>query len=130
MEYTFAGWLHVRDYGEAMDVLMLDTGHRDYYNGDPLAKRLQDELDLPCTASVRYYITKSSMTLEQAQEAYIRQYYRYGDVDAKYIDRYSEITGYLWTDEELNVGGHDLLSELRTYGGKYLILVVEVGDTQ
>ncbi len=33
---------------------------------------------------------------------------------------YSETTGYLWTTEELKVGGHDLLQELYSFRGKYL----------
>ncbi len=33
---------------------------------------------------------------------------------------YSETTGYLWTTEELKVGGHDLRQELCGFIGKYL----------
>ena len=47
-----------------------------------------------------------------------------GDVDAKYYHQYSEITGYLWTDEEAVIGGHDLLEIFRNHLKKYAILVV------
>jgi hypothetical protein len=32
----------------------------------------------------------------------------------------------LWTDEDLNVGGHDLLEEIRSYLGKFIYLEVDV----
>src|SRR5437868_3327415 len=37
---------------------------------------------------------------------------------------YSEITGYLWTDENLMVGGHDLLDELRSHKGSFVHLEI------
>ena len=48
-----------------------------------------------------------------------------GDANVDLQSRYSEITGYLWTDEDLNVGGHDLLAELKGHVGKWLIMEVE-----
>ena len=47
-----------------------------------------------------------------------------GGIEADFNPRYSEITGYLWTDEELNVGGHDLMAELKSNVGKWLILEI------
>ena len=38
---------------------------------------------------------------------------------------YSEITGYLWTDEVVKIGGHDLLKEFETHLGKYLYMEIE-----
>jgi hypothetical protein len=49
-----------------------------------------------------------------------------GATDAEYNARYSDLTGYLWTDEDWNVGGHNLLSELKSNVGKWLILEVEL----
>jgi hypothetical protein len=42
------------------------------------------------------------------------------------VDRYSETTGYLWTDEKLQVGGHDLIEELSGSAGKFLIFEADV----
>jgi hypothetical protein len=47
-----------------------------------------------------------------------------GEGDATFGARYSEDTGYLWTDEELNVGGHDLLGELESHEGRYCLLEI------
>ncbi len=42
-----------------------------------------------------------------------------GDGTSNFSHRYSEMTGYLWTDETLQVGGHDLLAELSNYLSKW-----------
>lgn len=48
-----------------------------------------------------------------------------GQAQSDYGDRYSEITGYLWTDEEAKIGGHDLIKELYDNTGKYLWMEIE-----
>lgn len=76
------------------------------------------------TVTVRYWITDSQYTREEAQDAFLQTVM--GEVDVKLESRYSEITGYLWTDENLMVGGHNLLGELQDSVGKWLILEVDV----
>jgi hypothetical protein len=41
-----------------------------------------------------------------------------------YFNAYSEITGYLWTEESLMIGGHDLLEIFRSHVGHYLVLEI------
>lgn len=111
----FTGWLKVGDYGDSMDVLLLDD--------EPLAEQLED--NIACKeVTVRYWVTDKECTKDQAVESFIRMLS--GDLEAEFSARYSDITGYLWTDEEINVGGHDLLSELTSHDGGYLILEVEL----
>jgi hypothetical protein len=40
--------------------------------------------------------------------------------------RYSELTGYLWSEEKITVGGHDLMRTFCANSGKYLHLEVVV----
>lgn len=43
------------------------------------------------------------------------------------VDRgavYSEPTGYLWTNDEGKIGGHDLMHNLQMYAGKYAFICV------
>lgn len=47
-----------------------------------------------------------------------------GKSESVYGAQYSEITGYLWTDEEAKVGGHDLIAMLENNIGKYLWMEV------
>lgn len=113
---TYSGWLALHGYGEADDILFLSTLR------EPLAEEL--EWIAYKEVSVRYWITDKEATKDEAQESFVRKLF--GEAEVKFGARYSEITGYLWTDEDLNVGGHDLLAELRGHVGKWLILEVEV----
>jgi aldehyde:ferredoxin oxidoreductase len=67
--------------------------------------------------SICYYVSDMPMEPEHLKSLF-------GDVRTKYNVVYSECTGYLWTDEDLKVGGHDLLSELESFAGKYLHMQV------
>ena len=49
-------------------------------------------------------------------------------LDIEYSHAYSEYTGYLWTDEKLVIGGHDLLNEIKGNIGKYIHLEIEKED--
>ena len=115
----YNGYLKLGSNGEENDILFLE-GH-DY----PVAEELCDEIANKFVF-IRYYVSNIKITLEQAEEYFIRQLY--GEIEVNYEMRYSEITGYLWTDEELKVGGHDLLEEFKTYIGKYLILIAEIDE--
>ena len=50
------------------------------------------------------------------------------DAHARFGACYSEYTGYLWTDEEVLIGGHDLIEELRGCEGKWLLLEIVVHE--
>lgn len=77
--------------------------------------------------SIRYWISDKICTREEAEEAFVRTCM--GDATVDFRVHCSDLTGYLWTDEELNVGGHDLLKELRSFAGKkWCILEVDARD--
>lgn len=116
---TYKGLLCLHSWGEADDILFLSS------LAGPMAEVLEDEI-AGKTVTVRYWITNKETTKEEAQEAFIGELL--GRLDAECRSRYSEITGYLWTDEEINIGGHDLLAELQSYVGKWLILEVDIHD--
>lgn len=103
-------------YNGEEDVLML--------NDEPVAEVL--EYISGRFVTIAYYISNVEIDPDEAALLFVQSYY--GELNARYEMRYSEVTGYLWTDEDLNVGGHDLLEELRTHIGKYLILKVETHE--
>jgi hypothetical protein len=76
--------------------------------------------------SVRYWISGEEKTKEEAEFDFIETLL--GIADCELDIRYSEDTGYLWTNEDLLVGGHDLLSELKSFIGKWLILEIDISD--
>lgn len=90
---------------------------------NPLADELLDKIQGK-QVTVRYWITDKQVTKEEAQEDFAKQIL--GKANGQFGARYSEITGYLWTDEFLKIGGHDLIYELRNAVGKWLILEIEI----
>jgi len=79
--------------------------------------------------SIRYWISDTEITLEEAEQSY-QEISMGGKSECEYAAYYSEYTGYLWADEKLNVGGHDLIAELENYVGKYLILEAVIHDSK
>ena len=113
---TYEGLLCLHNYGEACDVLFLSS------LSDPLAGELGWIHNKKVT--VRYWVSDKPCTRDEVIEATILTVMGIGDV--QFCSHYSEYTGYLWTDEELKIGGHDLLCELNNNVGKWLILEIEV----
>ena len=105
-----------------MDILYLDDvkvpGH-----GDPLADVIREDVDeLGGYLSVRYWTAEIPRSDDDMITGTLRELDGEGDVE--YCHRYSEITGYLWTDEDIKIGGHDLLAELRAQVGRYCLLEI------
>ena len=112
----FSGLIRIYDYGEAEDLLFLSSLEK------PLAREL--EVIHNKSVSVRYWITEKECTKEDAIEGLIRKIC--GETHIELTSHYSDYTGYLWTDEYLNVGGHSFIDELYGQEGKWLILEIEV----
>lgn len=103
---------------EAMyDYEALHVGDED----EPFAQTWDDSFRKK-QVTVRYWISDIEQTKEQLKENQLLAIS--GAVCADYGACYSEYTGYLWTDEELKVGGHNLIRELRDNVGKFLYMEV------
>lgn len=122
MEKTYRGWLVEHSYGETDNILFLERskGNRD----EPLAMELKDDMEeYGQYLSVRYIMLKEEKAIDELTEDMTKRICGIGDID--YGDAYSEITGYLWTDEDIVVGGHDLLDELKSYLGMLCHLEIQ-----
>lgn len=77
--------------------------------------------------SCKYYLTDEKVegTLEDLEEQYLQSILGVGDVD--YNHNWSEYTGYLWTELDFTIGGHNLGDELlkAVHKGRYLYMTVE-----
>lgn len=119
---AYRGVIEQRDHGEAMDILFLAGDDPDC--DDPLAERVADDIEsLGSRLTVRYWIASEPLSDDAMRAESLRELLGAGD--AQYGAHYSEYTGYLWTDEELTVGGHDLLEELSDHAGRYCLLEIE-----
>ena len=113
----YEGFIEIREYPEEFEeILFLSTLNK------PLAEELQYLANKE--VSIKYWICDKQITLDDAIESFVHKLY--GTTKIEFEMHYSDYTGFLWTDEELMVGGHDLLTELKSYKGKYLILQVEI----
>ena len=100
----YKNWLRIGSYGQNDTCLLFDN--------EPLAEFFEDMFDRKFI-TLKYFLSNEERTIEEIITNVITHRIG-GKVDADYGDRYSEYTGYLWTDEDLMIGGHDLDAELRS----------------
>ena len=105
-----------------------------------LAEQIYEDLPYGSNlVSVRYWIIDHPFQVPNREVLDImtmESYYGIGEAD--YGAHYSEITGYLWTDEEFILGqkntyrgtGHNLIAELKSAIGKYLYLEIDLHDSK
>lgn len=97
-----------------------------YVDGEVLVDLLEDILERQVT--VRYWISSNPLTtVEEADMQTLAQVS--GLLDAEIDHYWSDVTGYLWTDEHFKVGGHDLIPILTVGEGSYLLLEIVVHET-
>lgn len=125
-ERTYQGIITVRAYGEDDGALWLDP--TEPYD-EPLAAQVALDIEaLGNTVTVSYWITDGPRTIEQLLENEAKKLA--GAADADYTERGSDVTGYLWTDAELQIGGHDLLAELESEVGRWCYLSIRFGPKE
>ena len=114
---TYQGQLSLKAYDETDEALFISS------SDEPLAALLEEDISGKMV-SVRYWITDKEVGRDAAQEEFLMSLM--GAADCEFGAHYSEVTGYLWTDQEIKIGGHDLLHELESYVGEWLILEVDI----
>jgi len=126
----YRGIIKVVDIGESSDVLVLQTKDAyDFDHDNNLAATLERDIEQHGQfLTVKYYISNYELSEEALVTNWLDQLEGIGD--AKYHVHYSDYTGYLWTDQEFKVGGHDILAELASYEGKFLHLEIEYNHEQ
>jgi hypothetical protein len=113
----YRGIIRVADWGDAFDILFLGV---DEY---PLADTIEEHIeDYGRYLTVRYWTAKEALPDEELEDQFCRMLD--GEGDSRCELHYSEITGYLFTNEDLDVGGHDLLAELKAQVDRYLLLEI------
>lgn len=95
---------------------------QDFY----LIESIADTFKRGDVVSVEYFITDKEVTEEEAREAFVMKTLG-GPIDELdfVLDAYSSYTINELT-EELIIGGHDLLEELQSFEGSFLILVINL----
>lgn len=115
---VYSGLIKEEGYGDGFSYFIGDTER-------PISYELQEEISGK-NVSVRYWISDIPQTREQLKEEFLSSLS--GGILSEYSPKYSDITGYLWTDEEITVGGHDLLQEITDNIGKYIYLEIDIHE--
>lgn len=93
--------------------------------GFPFSKQMEETMGWrEKYASIRMFTDDKPIDPTKVEEEFIINYY--GGAKATYSMRYSDLTGYLWTDEGFVVGGHDILEILKSNYGKYVHMEIEL----
>jgi hypothetical protein len=117
---TYRGWLCEGSNGET-EVLELSVAPA--VRGMILSEQIAEDIrGYGSCLTVRYYTADEDIPADKVDEAFLHDLY--GDTEASYGMNYSEYTGYLWTDDKVNVGGHDLIRELKSQIGQFLHLEI------
>ena len=91
----------------------------------PFSKEMNDAIGWEEKyASVQMLTGNTPIDLEHLDETKIIS--MEGIVDSEYYHRYSDYTGYLWTDENFKCGGHDLIEILHSHKGEYIHLEIDL----
>ena len=117
-EYIYTGLLGYTSNIEENYLIGID--------GEILAEKISEDIGYHFNASISFYFSDKRMSEDELILAFLETLY--GHTEADYGVAWDEITGYLWTDEELKIGGHDLLEIFRHNLGKYLYLKIVVHE--
>ncbi len=127
----YRGWLRYASNCEEDELLAVPSGRRsaaeDPWGDDETDRYLASAVSLDLDRygrymSVRLWTAAVELDADRMKEEFLREAWGYGT--AEYAMRYSEDTGYLWTDEELKFGGHDLLAHLKSQIGRFAQLEI------
>lgn len=124
---TYRGWVHEARAEDNYEALIWTLVPRQYWDWKDsaiaLAQLIKNDMQKYGNyLSVRYYILGKEFLEEEMLEEFMK--YIHGFSEAKYLHHYSEITGYLWTDEDIIIGGHHLIEELSSYKGHFCHLEI------
>lgn len=91
----------------------------------PFSKRMQEKCGWRNRyANITFLTGATPIDLDNIDETKIVS--MMGEVSSKYYHSYSELTGYLWTEEGFKCGGHDLLDILYSHEGEYIHMEIEL----
>lgn len=116
------GLIQEKQHGQSDDSLFIGQ------ETEPLTSYLKEKI-VNKFVTVRYYISDTEKSKEELLENSIKLLSGSVD-DVDYYDFYSDYTGYLWTNESLEIGGHDLEDVVRSNRGKYLYMEIDIYDSK
>lgn len=91
----------------------------------PLTKEMEERCDwYNSYASIQMLTGDTPIDMNHIDETKIVS--MMGEIESKYWHRYSDYTGYLWTEEGFKCGGHDIPAILMSHMGEYIHMEIEL----
>lgn len=112
------GWLYEIKHCESANGVYVNSGDGGLLISEELAE-LSGHF-----VSIRYYISDAAISEDELIKDNILTLI--GSLHAEHSTSYSEYTGYLWTDDIVDIGDHSLLTTLSNHLGKYLWLEAKI----
>jgi hypothetical protein len=126
-EFTFSGFIESSWLSDFETVKLVDG-----YKRIDLVKKFRAIFDLyESEVSVGYYISDEKKTEQEIKEGWLKKLF--GSIDADFTSEsynYSSYTYGTYNDSYLSIGGHDLLTELKSYKEKYCVIKISVKTDQ
>ena len=104
----------------------IDTGAGEVY----LCQVLEDLMDWKNILTLQWHMSTKPMGFYELEENLVKT--AMGVVRIDFYHSYSDLTGYLWTNEKIEIAGHDVLGEiantyheLAQHGSVYIALRAE-----
>jgi hypothetical protein len=119
----YEGFIHLRDAESPEiggDEIYLKNEKESFFLAEKICSDIDTYGNIVC---VNYYITDKDVSYNEAKCEHLEQLF--GKIECEFEVFYSDITGYLGCDPELNIGGHNLREELCSKEGKYLNLYIK-----
>lgn len=93
----------------------------------PLTKEMEHRIGWgSCYASIQMLTGNTPIDLDHIDETKVVS--MMGLTKSHYYHRYSDLTGYLWTEEGFKCGGHDIYRILASHDGEYIHMEIELYD--
>jgi hypothetical protein len=121
-----SGWISNENNGDDDYVVFVrQKDSKDYWDDKPLADLMREKYSNKLV-TIHYWTCDRELPPEVLKTAALEHIF--GITEADYQTHYSDTTGYLWLDQDIKIGGHDLLEELRSHAGKYLYMEIFVHE--
>lgn len=129
---TYAGWIFegpddnnpdnptaIALAPEQLEYMQRQAGYRPHIQQTLVEEIAKDREEYGPFITCRYVISQWKTTIDDAETRLLE--YMDGDRIGT-EDQWSEITGYLWTDDYLVFGGHNIAKELERNVGRYCVI--------
>lgn len=118
-------WITNYEGHESVAILVSGTGDKEKDNhvfrlSEYLPEQIPNEWQYPEAKIIvmSYALSNIELTDKNFADYFLQKFY--GQLEADYYLKYSEITGYLWTHETLEINHHNLLSIFEEHVGENL----------